>query len=201
MQERAAHASLTRESAGRTGFELPPVPDPEAVSRSSAGIQRMGFDISQPSLSSMCCLVRRQVRVRMRVKIRLYNVRLASVRCNLNPGRLQPICRGSGLKTLSLLPEPLPAWATYWVNSGSTSQRQNTRTGPRRIWLNQAVLKGSASWPETPAFTFNPKVAGSIPARPIEIPANRTVSLSDLARSTAMGVRGRPTGHFRARAK
>jgi hypothetical protein len=64
-----------------------------------------------------CCLVRRQTRVRTRVKVCLHTPPFAAARCNLSPCDLQPV--------------------SAWRNSSRVV------------------------WPD-----FNPKAAGSIPARP-----------------------------------
>jgi hypothetical protein len=61
----------------------------------------------------------------------------------------------------------LSEWKASGVNRGSTTQRQRTPALAKAILLNQAVYGGASSAPETLASTFNPKVAGSIPARPI----------------------------------
>jgi len=50
------------------------------------------------------------------------------------------------------------------------------------IRLNHAALRGHARAREPVASTFNPKVAGSIPARPIrETPAKRARAFPELA--------------------
>jgi hypothetical protein len=62
----------------------------------------------------------------------------------------------------------LPLTAIRRVNRGSTRPFQTARAHSNRIRLNQAFRAAAASAHETLTSTFNPKVAGSIPARPTQ---------------------------------
>src|SRR5690349_13973065 len=57
--------------------------------------------------------------------------------------------------------------ATQWVNGGSTSARYDSPSHARENGLGEPFSPEVPSLYKRPACTFNPKVAGSIPARPI----------------------------------
>jgi hypothetical protein len=61
----------------------------------------------------------------------------------------------------------LSDWATTWVNNRSTASRQPARSQQTRFRLDMRPCELARERANPAVLTFNPKVAGSNPARPI----------------------------------
>ncbi len=85
------------------------------------------------------------------------------------------------------------AAASVAASGDAMGQQRVNKSTPRRPsvlernWLDEAIRPVRSRAPETLASTFNPKVAGSIPARPIASERNR-----DSERQTTQSIREIP---------
>jgi hypothetical protein len=81
---------------------------------------------------------------------------------------------------------------TTEANTGSTNWRQTTRTCPISDWRNHASLRAFArALARPPASTFNPKVAGSSPARPMEKSCKTDPFVAGVGNSSQRRIKGR----------
>jgi hypothetical protein len=79
--------------------------------------------------------------------------------------------------------ESLPEWKTERVNAGSTGCRKSTRWPVSRFGSTMLPGELTREHANPVASTFNPKVAGSIPARPITDIAQTTHAVCRVTRA------------------
>jgi hypothetical protein len=74
----------------------------------------------------------------------------------------------------------LSDWGTRWVNSRSTGFRHQTRSQQKRFHAVMPLCELTREHANPAGSTLNPKVAGSIPARPI----TKTLQISSLVEAS-----------------